>query len=235
VPVGPGVNPGWLHQTLTLRIGGVEYGFQTLSLFDVWSCWPYLAPIQKAGPLLREAKEAISAGRPLDPLVATGVLEVSAHVVKVLEIIQPALAADEERLKELTPEHFTELLEFYGKQDWSRILALVSKTTAAGAEDSGADPEEAHAIFVGLCAETARFANMDMLTFLKSRFEYAADMIVALRHASEQAREEVDDGRAGSWREATMKLAATFGVKPEAIAEDKKPGWMKALDQVRVN
>jgi hypothetical protein len=283
VPVGPGVNPLWFHQTLKLSIGGVDYGFQTLSIFDVWTIWPHLAPIKEASPSLLAARDAMRAGRlfigftqglgagivqlfraiklgiegeysaaiaaakgigpAFDAAMISArltdeekakVLGLSGHIVKILEIIQPALAADEERLKEMTPEHFTALFQFYTQQDWSRILVLVERTNEVGESADETEPTKAHYIFMELCKEAARQCGMPVLDFVRSRFEFCADQIVALHHAAEKALEESEDGRASNWKDATLNLAATFGVKPEAIAEDKKPAWMKVLDRVKV-
>lgn len=221
MPVGPGSRPTWFHQTIRVQIGKTEYVFQTLSLFDVWTIWPHLAPL----------KRSLERGKPLD---------FSDHLIAILELLNPVLAArlkdpEDEIKRDFNSTHIDLLLNFYERQDWQRILALVSKTTAAGAEESGTDPEEAHQTFVLVCAAAARHCNMDMLEFIKCRFEFCADQIMALHHSAEKAREEADDGRAGSWREATMKLAATFGVKPEVTPEAQQPEWMRAMSRVKVN
>lgn len=220
MPPGP-PRPNWFHQTIKVSIGGVEYVFQTLSLFDVWTIWPYLAPM----------KTALERGKPLD---------LSDHIIAVLEILNPVLAArlkdpKDEIRSQFNSSHVDLLINFYERQDWSRILALVAKTTAIEAEAAGTDPDEAHQTFVLICSAAARHSNMSLTDFIRQRFEFAADQIIALHHQAERAREEADDGRAHSWREATMKLAATFGTKPIATPEDKQPEWMRAMNKVRVN
>jgi hypothetical protein len=222
VPVGPGVNPRWLHKTIKVLIGKTEYVFQTLSLFDVWTVWPHLAPI----------KSALERGKPLD---------FSDHVLEVLDILNPVLAArmkdpEDETSRQFSTTHVDLLINFYEREhDWQRIVALVAKTTAIEAEASGTDPEEAHQTFVLICAAAARHCNMPMTDFIRQRFEFCADTIMNLRHASEKAQEEAEDGKAETWREATMKVAATFGVKPEAVPESNQPEWMRALNRHRVN
>ncbi len=222
MPVGPGRDPAWFHRTIKIQIGKTEYLFQTLSLFDVWTIWPYLAPM----------KSALERGKPLD---------FSDHIVKVLEVLNPVLA---ERLKDPGDEtqkafnstHVDLLINWYEREhDWSRILALVSKTTAIEAEAAGADPEEAHQTFVLVCASAARHCNMAMTDFIRQRFEFCADQIMALHHVAKRAQAEAEEGKAASWREATMKIAATFGVKPVAVPSDKQPEWMRVLNNHRVN
>jgi hypothetical protein len=218
---GPGLTPKWIHKTLPVQIGKTGYLFQTLSLFDVWTLWPHLAPL----------KAALERGKPLD---------FQDHVVAILEILNPVLA---ERLKDpgdqiqkdFNPTHVDLLLNWYEREhDWSRIAALVAKTTAVEAEAAGTDPEEAHQTFVLICAAAARHCNMPMTDFIRQRFEFCADQILALHHATEQAREEAEEGKAHSWREATMKLAATFGTKPIAKPESEQPPWMREMSKIRV-
>lgn len=222
MPVGPGRNPDWFHQTIKVQIGKTEYVFQTLSLFDVWMLWPHLAPI----------KRALERGKPLD---------FTDHVVAILELLNPVLAAQlkdpqDEIQREFNSGHVDLLINFYERQDWGRIVALTAKTTAAGAEEAGTDPEEAHQTFVLLCSAAARHCNMAMTDFVRQRFEFCADQLIALHHSAEKAREEADDGRASDWSGVTAKLARAFGgAKPEVIPEDKQPEWMRALNKVRVN
>jgi hypothetical protein len=203
--IGPGNNPNWFHRELRLEIGKVPYIFRTLSLFDVWAVWPHLAPIH----------EAIVRGRPLD---------FSDRLLKVLEIIQPVLAADDERIRELTPVHIDTLINFYDRQDWSRIKALVEKTTAAGAEAQGADPEEAHNRFIVICQATARYCNMAMTDFLQTRFEFAADQMLALH---QQAKSQ--SGAAESWDEFGLKAMLNFGA-PQRVRMEDSP-LARALDE----
>lgn len=220
MPVGPGRNPDWFHQTIKVQIGKIEYVFQTLSLFDVWMLWPHLAPI----------KSALERGKPLD---------FTDHVIAILELLNPVLATrlkdpEDEIKREFNSTHVDLLINFYERQSWDRIVALTARTTAAGAEEAGSDPEEAHQAFVLLCAAAARHCNMPMTDFVRQRFEFCADALIALHHSADKAREESDDDRASNWRDVGNKFAATFGVKPVAIAEDAKPAWMKVLDRVKV-
>ena len=221
MPVGPGRNPDWFHQTIKVQIGKIEYVFQTLSLFDVWMLWPHLAPI----------KRALERGKPLD---------FTDHVIAILELLNPVLAArlndpEDEIKRDFNSSHIDLLINFYERQDWGRIVALTAKTTAVEAEESGADPDEAHQTFVLLCSAAARHCNMAMTDFVKQRFEFCADQLIALHHSAEKAREDADDGRPRSWREATMRFAAAFGVKPVFVPEDKQPEFMRVLNKHRVN
>jgi Tat protein secretion system quality control protein TatD with DNase activity len=200
----------------------MDFVFQTLSLFDVWSTWPHLAPM----------KAAIERGKPLD---------FHDHVIAVLKILNPVLAArlqdpDDPIVHQFKSEHVDLLLNYYEREhDWSRIATLVSKTTEAGAIEAGTDPNEAHQTFVNICSAAARHCGMDMLEFIKQRFEFCADQFILLHHLSLKAREEAEDSRAENWRDVTSKLAATFGVKPTPVPEAQQPEWMRALNKVRVN
>ncbi len=212
-------DPKWLHETLTLKIGEHAYSFRTLSLYDVWRLWPDLYAV----------KEMSLRGRPLSMIE---------HAKKILEWIAPVLVANEADCKAFTQDHANILLDWYRRQDWGRMQTLGGETTKTDGDGDEKTREEKHQVFFAVVAAGARHAGMGVTEFVQQRFELCADAIqsayATMRDAAEKAGEEVGDGRSHSWREATMKLAATFGVKPEAISESAKPEWMKFLDHVKV-
>lgn len=218
---GPGSDPKWLHEELVLKIGEHGYTFRTLSLYDVFKLWPNLHAV----------KAAAIAGRPLTLLD---------HAKKILEWIAPALVANKSDCKAFTQEYANILLDWFRRvHDWSRIATLGGETTKSEGDGDDKTEEEKHQIFFAVVAAGAGRAGMGVAEFVQQRFELCADAIqsayATIRDAAEKAGEEVGDGRAHSWREATMGLAATFGVKPEAVSESAQPEFMRALNKVRVN
>lgn len=211
-------DPKWEHETVVLKIGEHDYTFTSLSLYSVWKLWPSLHAV----------KDMALRGRPL------AMME---HAKEILNWIAPLLMANEADCKAFTQDHANVLIDFYRmKHDWARMATLGRQTTKTEGDGDEKTEEEKHQVFVAVIAAGAQYAGMDMAEFVQRRFEFCADSIqgayASLRRAES---EEADDGRSHSWREATMKLAATFGAKPEFVPEEKQPDWMKAMSRVKVN
>jgi hypothetical protein len=172
------ISPSWIHRTTILDIGGKEFTFRTMSLYDVWQVWPHVKPMMEA------IGDGLKDGEPIRPLSA------DFHAKEMLKVLCPALAYSDAAMKGFKPVHFNALKEFYEEHDWGRIVALGQNAeSASGEEAEGPQDLTASQRFLILCKAAASFVDMSVIDFVEQRFEFCADALMAL-HSSlrEEAR-----------------------------------------------
>jgi hypothetical protein len=206
-PLGAvGRDPKWVHQTLVLKVSGKDYSFRTFSLYDVWVLWPHLYAV----------KEMILRGRPLTMMD---------HAHEIVRWISPNLAlASPEICEKFVEMHANLLLDFYRRQDWSRMQDFGKETAKTEDPDDTQTEKEKHQIFVAVCAAAAQYCGMDVEKFVQQRFEFCADQIMATDKAM------APKGRTTTWAGVLSEVAASMAGSNVKIDPQNKPGWMKAME-----
>jgi hypothetical protein len=201
-----GRDPKWIHQTLVLKVAGLDYSFRTLSLYDVWMLWPHLYAV----------KEMILRGRPLAMMD---------HAQEIVKWINPSLAQSEPEIcRQFVEMHANVLLDFYRRQDWNRMQDFGKETAKTEDPEDQQTEEEKHQVFVAVCAAAAQYCSMDVEKFVQQRFEFCADQIMATDKSMTPKK------RATSWTSVLSEVAASMAGSNVKIDPENKPGWMKAME-----
>ena len=207
------LRPDWLHDTLRLELAkNVWYEFRTLSLYDVWALWPHLLPF----------KQSLEQGRPI---------EWAGHLQEILNVLNPTLAKTPEHMVLIRPAHVDFLIDFYTRQDWSRIGELGNRLSGGGGSDerektSGTETDRR---FIRICTMAAQSVSMTPLEFMQDRFEFCADVIVNLRAAME---EEATRGKIPNDKFFGLMSAVVPNVRVDA---ETKPAWMREIEEYAKN
>jgi hypothetical protein len=207
--------PKWFHEEIRVPLGTppVPFVFRTLSLADVWGIWPYLLPI----------KRAMEREKPLD---------LSDGIEAVLRVINPVLVNDADAMRAFTPAHTNLLINFYERQDWTRIEELMAVGSSADVRERGGSEDDALRAdqrFVLICNQTAKGCGMGMHEFVAQRFEFCADQILTARAAVEAAETAE---RSASWEETIANIQLKVG-KGKRLPLADQPAWMRALNEHR--